>query len=127
MTPLEWIGAFFAVWVFVKFIVLSIKPEEFIKNASKAISKRNNKWVMSLTLVVFFALAYYLLQEITIVQLFVAMLAGMLLMAHTWAHYPKVMNMYVREFKGKNPNAKVMLDWLIWLVIAGWVLKELFF
>ncbi len=48
-------------------------------------------------------------------------------MSHTLTHYPKVMKTYIGQFKGKNPNAKIMFDWIIWFVIAAWVLREIFF
>jgi hypothetical protein len=56
------------------------------------------------------------------------MLAGMALMAHTMMHYPKVIRLYIKQFKSKkNSNIKIMFDWLIWLLLSAWVLKELFF
>ncbi len=126
MDFIEWFAAILAVGIFIKFILMSINPKGFIKWSSNMISK-DNKMVKYVYLGFFFILAYYLLQELTVVQFFVAVLAGMMLMAHTMMHYPKVMKNYIKQFKGKNPNAKIMLDWLIWLLLAGWVLKELFF
>ena len=126
MNVIEWIGTILAVWVFIKFILMSVNPKGFIKWGSNLASK-DNKVLKNLYLVLFFVLAYYLLQEIDVVQFFVAIIAGMILMAHTFMHYPKVMKNYLKQFKGKNPNAKIIFDWLIWLLLAGWVLKEIFF
>ena len=42
----------------------------------------------SYLLILFFLFAYLLLQEISVVQFFIAMMAGMALMAHTMMHYP---------------------------------------
>ena len=128
MTPIEWIAAVLAIWIFVKFVILSVKPKEYINWAGKFM-KPNNMRVMSyVELILFFLLAYFILQEINVVQFFIAMMAGMFLMAHTMMHYPKVMGLYFKQFKGeKNPNAKIMVDWLIYLLLAAWILKELFF
>ena len=126
MNFIEWFAAILAVWVFIKFILMSVNPKGFIKWGTNMVSK-DNQILKYLYLVLFFILAYYLLQELTVVQFFVAVLAGMMLFAHTIMHYPKVMKTYIKQFKGKNPNAKIMFDWLIWLLLAGWVLKELFF
>jgi len=127
MTPVEWIAVIISIWVFVKFIILSVNPKGFLKWGAKMWSK-DTKFLKYLYLVLFFLIAYLVLQEITIVQFFVAMLAGMMLMSHTFTHYPKVMKTYISQFrKSKNPNAKIMFDWLIWFVIAAWVLKTLFF
>ena len=126
MNFIEWFAAILAVMIFIKFILMSVNPKGFIKWSSNMISK-DNKMVKYVYLAFFFILAYYLLQELTVVQFFVAVLAGMMLFAHTIMHYPNVMKTYIKQFKGKNPNAKIMFDWLIWLLLAGWVLKELFF
>ena len=129
MTPIEWIAAVFAIWIFVKFVILSVNPKGYLNWAEKSFMKPGKIKVLSyVELILFFLFAYFLLQEISVVQFFIAMMAGMALMAHTMMHYPKVMMLYVKEFKGKkNPNAKIMVDWLIYLLLAAWVLKELFF
>jgi len=129
MTPIEWIAAVFAIWIFVKFVILSVNPKGYINWAEKSFMKPGKIKVLSyVELILFFLFAYFLLQEISVVQFFIAMMAGMLLMAHTMMHFPKVMRLYVKQFKGeKNPNAKIMVDWLIYLLLAAWVLKELFF
>ena len=129
MTPIEWIAAVFAIWIFAKFVILTVKPKEYINWSEKSFMKPNKiKALGYVELILFFLFAYFLLQEISVVHFFVAMLAGMMLMGHTMMHYPKVMRLYVKEFKGeKNPNAKIMFDWLIWLVLSALVLKELFF
>ena len=128
MTPIEWIAAILAIWIFVKFVILSVKPKEFINWSENLIKPNKMKVFGYVELILFFLLAYLLLQEISVVQLFIAMLAGMMLISHTMMHYPKVMGLYIKEFKGeKNPNAKIMFDWLIWLLLSAWVLKSLFF
>jgi hypothetical protein len=127
MTPIEWIATVMAGMVFVKFTLLMINPEGFIKWATKFITNKNITIIRYVYLILFFVLAYYLLQELTIVQFLVAILAGMLLIVHTFAHYPKMLNVYIKQFKGKNPMYKIMFDWFIWLAMAAWVLKEIFF
>jgi len=42
-------------------------------------------------------------------------------------HYPKVMGVYIQQFKGKNSMSKIAFDWMIWLGLGAWSLKELFF
>ena len=128
MTPIEWIAAVLAIWIFVKFAILTVNPRGYMNWADNFIKPNNMKLLSYVELILFFLFAYFLLQEISVVQLFIAMMAGMLLMAHTMMHYPKVMMLYIKEFKGKkNPNAKIIFDWLIYLLLAAWVLKSLFF
>ena len=128
MTPIEWIAAVFAIWIFLKFAILTVNPKGYMNWADNFIKPNNMKLLSYVELILFFLFAYFLLQEISVVQLFIAMMAGMLLMAHTMMHFPKVMGLYIKQFKGKkNPNAKIMFDWLIYLLLAAWVLKSLFF
>ena len=129
MAPIEWIAAIIAIWIFVKFVLLCINPKAYINWADNRFNKPGTLKILGyFELILFFLLAYLMLQEISVVQFFVAMLAGMFLMTHTMMHYPKVMGLYIKQFKGKkNPNSKIMFDWLIWLLLAAWVLKSLFF
>ena len=126
MTPIEWIAAVVTVLVFVKFLLLTFKPKVFIKFVG-GIIKKDIKILRCIYLVLFLVLAYLLLQELTIVQLWVAMLAGIALVAHSLTAFPKLLQNYLNLFKDKGFNGKLTVDWLIWLGLAGWVLKELFF
>ena len=125
-TPIEWIAMVVAGFVFIKFLLMTFNPKGFIEWSSN-VGRKNLKFTRYFYLILFFVISYFVLQELTIVQFFVAILAGGMLTAHTMLHYPKVVDTYIGQFKGEDPNKKIMLDWLIWLLIAGWVLKELFF
>jgi len=128
LNPIEWIAAVLAILIFVKFAILTLKPKSFMNFTEKLYQPSNVKVMSYVDLILFFLFAYFLLQEISVVQFFMAMFAGMCLMAHTMMHFPKVMRLYIKQFKGKkNPNAKIMFDWLIYLLLAAWVLKEIFF
>ena len=105
---------------------MMVDPKGFIKWATNIYSK-DNKVLKYLYLVLFFILAYNSLQEITIVQFFVAMLGGMMLMSHTLMHYPKIMRTYIKQFKEKNSNTKIIFDWLIWILLSCLVLRQIFF
>ncbi len=97
MTLIEWIAAILAIWVFVKFVLLSVKPREFINWSENLIKPNKMKVFGYVELILFFLLAYLLLQEISVVQLFIAMLAGMMLISHTMMHYPKVMGLLILQ------------------------------
>lgn len=125
MTPVEWFVAIFAALTLFKAVVFNINPTSWIKfwmARSNIISQ-----VRIIYLGLFFILSYYLIQELTFVQYFGAMIAGIFLMAHTMMHYPAVMKKYARNFKNRSDLKKLFLDWLIWIFIAIMVLRELFF
>ena len=125
LSVIEWFVAVIAVMVLVKVVLFNLNPKKWIDFSMK--NFKNFTAFRLLYLVVFFVLAYYLLQEITLVQFFAGMMAGMFLYAHTMMHYPSVLKKYVKNFRNRSDLKKLLLDWVIWVVLSVLVLKELFF
>jgi len=125
LSVLEWFVAVIAVMVLVKAVLFNLNPKKWINFSMK--NFKNFIAFRLLYLGVFFVLAYYLLQEITLVQFFAGMMAGMFLYAHTMMHYPSVLKKYVKNFRNRSDLKKLLLDWVIWVVLSVLVLKELFF
>ncbi len=125
LSVIEWFVAVIAVMVLVKAVFFNLNPKKWIDFSMK--TTKNFTAVRLIYLVVFFVLAYYLLQEITLVQFFAGMMAGMFLYAHTMMHYPSVLKKYVKNFRNRSDLKKLLLDWVIWVVLSVLVLKELFF
>jgi hypothetical protein len=124
LSVIEWFVAVIAVMVLVKVVLFNLNPKKWIDFSMK--NFKNFTAFRLLYLVVFFVLAYYLLQEITLVQFFAGMMAGMFLYAHTMMHYPSVLEKYVKNFRNRSDLKKLLLDWVIWVVLSVLVLKELF-
>jgi len=124
LSVLEWFVAVIAVMVLVKAVLFNLNPKKWINFSMK--NFKNFIAFRLLYLGVFFVLAYYLLQEITLVQFFAGMMAGMFLYAHTMMHYPSVLKKYVKNFRNRSDLKKLLLDWVIWVVLSVLVLKELF-
>jgi len=128
LTVVETLVAFFATWSFIKLILLNQDMRRYMIWANKFFKSNNNmKFFRYLFLLIFATIAYKLIPEIGIVSFFAAIFAGVALYAHTLLHYPKLMGVYVQQFRGKNAMSQIALDWLIWLGLGGWALKELFF
>ena len=125
LSVIEWFVAVIAVMVLVKAVLFNLNPKKWIDFSMK--NFKNFTALRLIYLVVFFVLAYYLLQEITLVQFFAGMMAGMFLYAHTMMHYPSVLKKYVKNFRNRSDLKKLLLDWVIWVVLSVLVLKELFF
>ncbi len=125
LSVLEWFVAVIAVMVLVKAVFFNLNPKKWIDFTMK--NFKNFTAFRLLYLGVFFVLAYYLLQEITLVQFFAGMMAGMFLYAHTMLHYPSVLKKYVKNFRNRSDLKNLLLDWVIWVVLSVLVLKELFF
>ena len=128
LTNLQLVVAILSSWILIKFVLLSMDFEGYMKWANSAFKKNNNnKCFRFLFLAIFVGLAYLLIPKIGIVYFFASMFAGIALYAHTLFHYPKVMRSNIQAFKGKNAMSQLALDWIIWLGIGAWALKELFF
>jgi len=126
LTVVETFVAFFATWTFIKLILLKQDMKGYMNWAVKSFKKNNNlKWFRFLFLLIFGGIAYTLIPEIGIVNFFGAFIAGVALYAHTLMHYPKVMGVYVQQFKGKNILSQIALDWMIWLGLGAWALYEI--
>jgi hypothetical protein len=122
----EWFVAVFAVLILFKAVVFNINPTKWINFWMKRFEKVL-PYLRIFYLGLFFILAYYLLQEITYVQFFAAIMAGAFLIAHTMMHYPEVMKKYTKNFRNRSDLKKLLLDWIIWVALAVMVLKVLFF
>ena len=126
LTAIETIVAFFATWTFIKLILLKQDMRGYMIWANKFFKSNNNmKFFRYLFLLIFATIAYKLIPEIGIVSFFAAIFAGVALYAHTLLHYPKLMGVYVQQFRGKNAMSQIALDWLIWLGLGGWALYEI--
>tara|TARA_B100000029_G_scaffold466207_1_gene501509 strand:- start:25 stop:477 length:453 start_codon:yes stop_codon:yes gene_type:complete len=126
LTAIETIAAFFATWTFIKMILLKQNWSGYLNWATKFFKSNNNmKFLRFSFLLIFAAIAYKLIPEIGIVSFFAAIFAGVSLYAHLLLHYPKLMRVYVQEFKGKNAMSQIAFDWLIWIVLGGWALYEI--
>ena len=126
LSVIEWFVAVFAALTLFKALVFNINPTAWI-NFWMNKFERIITHMRIIYLGFFFVLTYYLLQELTIVQFFAAMMAGAFLMAHTMMHYPAVMKKYAKGFKKRSDLKKLLLDWIIWIALAVLALRELFF
>ncbi|RZD31321.1 MAG: hypothetical protein CXT77_02650 [uncultured DHVE6 group euryarchaeote] len=127
LTNIQLVVAILALWIFIKFVLLSTDFKGYMKWANDFVRNNNYKSFRLIFLAIFAGLAYLLIPKIGIVYFFASMFAGMSLYAHTMMHYPKVMSSYVQAFKGKNAMSQIAFDWIIWLGLGAWALKELFF
>ena len=125
-TPVETIALIIIVIATIKILVLLIKPMAWMKFAEKIYSNS------MLTQLIGFVLAgivfYYLLQEMTVVQIlavaaFISLLIGVGLMP--------IMGDLVKKYEGIIKKGNIWKDsWLytlIWVALMAWGAKELFF
>ena len=120
-------GLILAILVVIKFLVLAIKPKAWVNLAKSLYS---NPLILGLVeLILAVVLFYYLLIQLTIVQIMAAVALGALLTGLSFAIFGKEMI----PFMGKLiRNKKILWSpgacfvWLIWLVLIGWAVYALF-
>ena len=122
-STIEWFALFLAVFVLIKLIVISINPKSWMRFSKSLFVK---PWLTAtVSLVLALVVLYYLLVEITIVQIFAVMLFLSLLIMAGMVHFTKDLH----KIAGKNIEEKIKGSWLtiiIWFLLSIWVLFSLF-
>ena len=126
MTPIEIIALLVALLTVIKVIVLLINKEAWMR-VPEAIFKQPMV-TMIISLILSLVVLYYLLAEITIVQIFAVIGFLMFLIMSMFAAYSKeVMAMANKLIKSKDMFGRSWLPSLIWLAMSVWVLYILLF
>tara|TARA_Y100000310_G_C20275693_1_gene620111 strand:- start:77 stop:514 length:438 start_codon:yes stop_codon:yes gene_type:complete len=125
MTPVEIMALIVALLATIKILVIMHNPKNWIGVVEKVYS---NPAVMTVVGLVLAAVSlFYLLEELTIVQIFAAMLFFMLLSLMGIAAFSKdVMAMEKKLLKDKAIIKKAWLAFLVWVLLIIWVLVTLF-
>lgn len=125
MTPIEIMALILIIVSVVKILVILAKPSAWTEVIKKVWANPFLTGFISFILAV--VVLYYLLQELTIVQIFASMLFLALLAAIGIATYCKeVVGIAQKLLKDKNILKKSWLYLIIWIVLIIWVIKELF-
>ena len=124
--PVEIIALVLLVFAVIKIVILLIKPEAWMDFA-KGIWK--NKVVTKLVALILAAVVfYYLIQVLTIVQIFAVTAFVALLLAIGLADpIKRIIPVYEKQIKDGTLWKDNWLYTLIWLALMVWVVIELFF
>lgn len=124
MTPIEIIALIVAIVMAVKIIVLLVKPKAWM-NLVHGIYK-NKVLTMIISLILALLVLNYLLEEITIVQIFAVMAFIALMAAMTMsAHFSDIKPLIDKMLKDKSMLKHYWLPVLLWLVLLIWAVLEL--
>ena len=123
MAPSEILATFFAVFVIVKLVVVTMKPGLWMKWA-KGILK--NELLITLIYFVFAVIVgYYIFAELTVVQVAAVTLWVSMLIGIGFIPYSKILLKTSDELLSVGIS-KTWLSMLIWAVLAVWVLYAVF-
>ena len=121
MNILEILSLILAIIIIVKFLVFLTKPDWLLKVAEIVSHKKSLLNGLFLILVV--VLGYFVLSNLTITQVMPGILLGSFLIGAMMVQYPGYLKLAKKMITDKK---KVWLFWLIWLILACWVLVDLF-
>ena len=129
MTIVEWMAVIVAIAVVIKLLVLLVKPSAWMKIAIKPVYSLHPVLLMIVGLVLAGGSLYYLLDSgITIVQIFAVMFfIAMAAMMGIAVYAKEIFSLANKMLKTKQFLRKAWLAIIVWLVLAIWALKELFF
>lgn len=116
LTPFEIISLIVGILVLLKIVVITINRKVWINKVTAPVY--SNPGVSSLIFAVLAVIVfYYLLLELTIVQIFAVIAFASLLIAIGFLQYPKaIMAM------GRTVVKKAGFSWVEWLLIVVWVI-----
>jgi hypothetical protein len=122
---IEWFVFVFSIIVIVKLLVVSFKPKSWLNIVKPLYKSHIMLFVVELILAA--ALFYYLLMELTIVQIMATIVLGALLTGMTFAVYGKETIDWAKKLlKQKTMVKRAWLPILIWLALVIWALVSLF-
>ncbi|MBU0457229.1 MAG: hypothetical protein KKD75_03740 [Nanoarchaeota archaeon] len=122
MTPLEIIAVIFAAITLMKFIIIGKNPKVLIKTA-EGMAKKTTFLTICL-LAIFVVVGYYVFSTINVVDIFVTMMLGVMLIGIMLVMYPKVYLSLAKNIL--KERQKLWLLMLIWAFLAGWTLYAIF-
>jgi len=122
-STIEWFALFLAVFVLIKLIVISFNAKAWMRFSRSLFVK---PWLTTtVSLILALVVLYYLLVEMTIVQIFAVMLFLSLIITAGLAHFAKDIHKTIaRDIKGKIKDS--WLSIIIWFIFSIWVLISLF-
>ena len=122
MTPIEIIALSFALLAIVKMVVLLINHKTWMKIPDVVIKYPLVMGFFYLALAVLFG--YYLLQVMTIIQLFVAVMFGALIIGLTWMTDADALERILAPYKKmarKEFLKKYWIELIVWMAISLYV------
>lgn len=126
MTPIETMALLVALLAAIKLVVILINPKTWLGVVKKIYVNPILTTLVALVLAI--VTLNYLLKELTLVQIFAAMLFFMFLMLLGFAAYSEDMLVFADKLlKNKTTIKKAWLAILVWIILIIWVLKALFF
>jgi len=125
MTIIEWMAAIIAIIVLIKILVILISPKSWMSVVKFFYG--NSMMTMIVSAILAIGSFWYLMKELTIIQIFAVLFLMSMLMLVSLSVYSKDMIPLARKIlQNRKFLNRGWLAIIIWLVLTLWALKELF-
>ena len=125
LTPIEIIATILALLSLIKLITISINKKAWINSISKPILK--NQTLTGVVLAILgIIILYFLLQELSIVQIFAVMSFMSVMMGLGFLSYSKELVSIMEKLAKQKFSTLMWIYILIWLFLVLWVLYSIF-
>ncbi len=123
MSVIQNMAVIVAVLTLVKLVWVYFSPKSWMDNVTKPLFKMNQfVWLVLAAIA-----GYYVLQMLTIVEVFAVFLFMVPLMAMSYSVFSKeFLELADKLIRKKDLWQRTWLIWLVWIVLSLWVLKEIF-
>jgi len=125
LSTLDWFALIVAVFVVVKILVILIDAKTWLK-FSKSLMK-NSMAVGVVSFILAIVVLYFLIQDLTIIEIFAVMLFVMLLTMATIAPYSKDWLTLAEKTLKNHILHRYWIHVIVWLILVAWVFMKLFF
>jgi len=122
-TPIEWIALIFVLVGVVKLVVLLFNKMSWFNFSMKIM--RNKTLVSLVSLVLSVVVFYYLIQELSIVQIMASITFMSLLMMIAFVQYGKEFLVFAKKIYSKKFPAWIWVYSLVWVALMSWTLFEI--
>ncbi|MDO8623064.1 MAG: hypothetical protein Q7R52_02365 [archaeon] len=126
LSPIETMALIFVVVLAAKLLIMAVNPKLW-DNITNAFYLK--PWFTT-TILIIYALGalWYLLQELTIIQIFAVMLFTLVLTSMTLGAYVKeIFPVGAKIVKDKKKLFRLWIPMLIWIALSIWVIRAIFF
>ena len=125
-SPLEIITVVFAVIVLIKLVIVSFNPKSWIDNIAVPIYKNPSTSSVVMTLVAAL-IFYYLLAELTIVQIYAVIAFTSMLIGVSFMHYSKDMLTLVKHVSKRKIEGSMWILMVFWFLVSVWAIWAVLF
>jgi hypothetical protein len=124
-SPLETIVFIFIAIALIKIVVILLNKKSWLSVSQKVY--KNSKASGPISLILAAIVFYYILQELTIIQIMAVVTFTTLLIAFAFLSYSKDLHQIGKKILSKKFTPGMIFYILIWLALILWALYELFF